>query len=150
MILNIDSDVSYLSEPQAKSRVAGHFFRGEIPQDKKPIMTNGNIFNVCAILKFVVCSAAEAELGALFIHAKAGKIVCPILQELDYPKSSTYIHCDNKISVGVGTLPNGYTKLSALPRVNPKSRVNPRLNVSQVKPHDESPTYRSQLALQHY
>ena len=49
------------------------------PQDKKNIITNGNIFNVCAILKFDVCSAAEAELDALFINAKAGKIVCLIL-----------------------------------------------------------------------
>ena len=36
----------------------------------------------------------------------------------------------------VGTLPNGYTKSSPLPRVNPKARVNPR------------PEYRAQLALQ--
>ena len=48
----------------------------------------------------------------------------------------------------VGTLPNGYTKSSPLPRVNPKPRVNLRLKVSQVKPHSESPTYRAQLALQ--
>ena len=54
MILNIHSDVSYLSELKAKSRVAGHFFLREIPEDGKPIMINGNIFIVCGILKFVV------------------------------------------------------------------------------------------------
>ena len=64
-------------------------------------MTNGNIFNVCAILKFVVCLAAEAELGALFINAKAGKIVRLILQKLGQPQPSTPINCDNKTAVGI-------------------------------------------------
>ena len=31
MILNIHSDASYLTEPRARSRVAGHCFLGEIP-----------------------------------------------------------------------------------------------------------------------
>ena len=101
MILNVHSGASYLSEPQAKSRVAGHFFLGEISQDKKPTMTNGNIFNVCAILKYVACLAAEAELGALFINAKAGKIICLILQELGHPQPATHIHCDNKTAAGI-------------------------------------------------
>ena len=101
MILNIHSDALYLSEPQAKSRVTGHFFLVDIPQDNKPIMTNGNIFNVCAILKFVVRLAAEAELGALFINAKAGKFVRLILQELGHPQPATPIHCDNNTPAGI-------------------------------------------------
>ena len=101
MIINIHSDALYLPEPQAKSRVAGHFFLGDIPQDNKPIITNGNIFNVCTILKFVMCSAAGAELGTLFINAKAGKIVCLILQELNHPQPATPIHCDNKTAAGI-------------------------------------------------
>ena len=35
MILYIHSDVSYLSEPQARSRAGGHYFLG----DKRPDMT---------------------------------------------------------------------------------------------------------------
>ena len=75
MILNVHSDASYLSEPRAKSRVAGVYFMGDVPEDGKPILLNGNIFIVCSMLKFVVASAAEAELGALFINGKETKII---------------------------------------------------------------------------
>ena len=67
MILNIHSDASYLSEIGARSRVAGHYFLGSVPEANKPIRLNGAIFTFCGILKFVVASAAEAELGALFL-----------------------------------------------------------------------------------
>jgi hypothetical protein len=36
----------------------------------KPIKLNGAFFTLCAILQFVVASAAEAELGALFLNCK--------------------------------------------------------------------------------
>ena len=52
-ILNIHSDALYLSEPQEKRRVVGHFFLGDLPQNGKLVMTNGNISNVWVILKFV-------------------------------------------------------------------------------------------------
>ena len=64
-------------------------------------MTNGNIFNVYAILKFAVCSATEAELDELFINAKAGKVIRLILQELGHPQPATPIHCDNKTATGI-------------------------------------------------
>ena len=75
MILNIHSDASYLSESRARSRIAGEFFMGSVPVNGKPIKLNGAIFIMCGILKFVVASAAEAELAALFINAKEGKII---------------------------------------------------------------------------
>eukprot|EP00804_Cyclotella_cryptica_P001552 CCRYP_003759-RA/>CCRYP_003759-RA protein AED:0.38 eAED:0.38 QI:0/0/0/1/0/0.5/2/0/316 len=70
MILNIHSDASYLSETKARSRIAGHFFLGSVPVDDKPITLNGAIYVFCGILKFVVASAAEAELGHSFSTAK--------------------------------------------------------------------------------
>ena len=66
-ILNIHSDESYLSETRARSRVAGHYIMGLVPKENKPIPINHNIYVLCGILKFVVASAAEAELGALFM-----------------------------------------------------------------------------------
>ncbi len=65
MVLKIHSDASYLSEPNARSRSCGHFFMGKLPIDGKPIKLNGAFHTLCAILRFVVASAAEAELGAL-------------------------------------------------------------------------------------
>ena len=67
MVMNIHSDASYLSEPNARSRACGHFFMGALPIDGKPIK-----LNQCAILRFIIASAAEAELGALFLLARKG------------------------------------------------------------------------------
>ena len=83
------SDASYLSEPGAKSRAAGVYFIGDVPQDGKPILLNGNIFVVCGILKCVSASVAEAELGALFINDKETKIIRLILEEMGHPQPPT-------------------------------------------------------------
>ena len=75
MVLNIHSDASYLSAPGAKSRACGHFFMGWIPRDGEPIRLNGAIHTVASVLKMVAASAAEAELGALFLNVKEGRIM---------------------------------------------------------------------------
>ena len=70
MILNVHSDASYLSAPKARSRAGGYFFLGSIPVDGNPIKLNGAIHITSTILKLVAASAAKAELGALFLHAR--------------------------------------------------------------------------------
>jgi len=67
MVLAIHSDASYLSEPNARSQAGGHMFmagKENIPRN------NGVVFNISQIIKAVMSSAAEVELGALFINAK--------------------------------------------------------------------------------
>ena len=67
MILAAHSDAGYLNEPQARSRAGGHFFLSNdvtIPQN------NGAVLNIAQIIKNVMSSAAEAELGALYIIAR--------------------------------------------------------------------------------
>jgi hypothetical protein len=64
------SDASYLSAPKARSRAGGYFFLGSIPRDTEPIIINSVIHITCTILKLVAASAAEAELGALFLNAQ--------------------------------------------------------------------------------
>ena len=63
MILAVHSDASYLSEPDSKSHVGGHYFL--IDQDSNA-PNNGTILSLAAIIKHVVSSASEAELAALF------------------------------------------------------------------------------------
>ena len=67
MVLAIHSDASYLSEPKSRSRAGGHMFMAG--KDKIPI-NNGAVLNISQIIRAVMSSAAEAELGALFINAK--------------------------------------------------------------------------------
>jgi hypothetical protein len=74
MILNIHSNASYLSEANAHSRACSHFFMGWMPQDGKPIHLNGAFHVSTTILSFVVASAAEAELGALYHNCQTGII----------------------------------------------------------------------------
>ncbi len=67
MVLAIQSNASYLSEPKSRSRAGGHMFMAG--KDKIPI-NNGAVLNILQIIRAVMSFAAEAELGALFINAK--------------------------------------------------------------------------------
>jgi hypothetical protein len=101
MILNVHSDASYLSAPRARSRAGGYFFLGSVPVDGDPIKLNGAIHITCTILKLVAASAAEAELGALFLNAQEAKILRLTLHELGHPQPPTPIHIDNTTTVGI-------------------------------------------------
>ncbi len=91
MVLNVHSDASYLSEPKARSRLGGIFFLGSLPINGKPIQLNGPVFVVASICKFVVASAAEAELGALFYNCQDGTILRLTLEELGHQQPPTPI-----------------------------------------------------------
>ena len=101
MVLNIHSDASYLSEPRARSRLGGTFFLGCIPTDTTPIQLNGPILTIANICKFVVASAAEAELGALFYNCQDGTILRLSLEELGHAQPPTPVHCDNSTAVAI-------------------------------------------------
>jgi hypothetical protein len=75
MILNYHSDASYLSTPKSHSRAGGYFFLSSIPCNGDPIKLNRAIHITCAIFKLVAASAAEAELGALFLNAQEAKVL---------------------------------------------------------------------------
>jgi hypothetical protein len=63
MILHINSDASYLSENEAKSRAGGLFYiSSDTKTDKK--LTNGAILIISKVLRHVMSSAAEAEIAA--------------------------------------------------------------------------------------
>ena len=101
MILNLHSDASYLSAANARSRAGGFFFLGSTPVDTEPIQLNGAIHVQCTILKLVAASAAEAELGALFLNAQEAKVIRLILTEMGHPQPKIPIHIDNTTAVGI-------------------------------------------------
>ena len=101
MILNVQSDASYLSETKAHSRACSHFFMGWPPKDRDPIKLNGAFFTLCTILRFVVALASEAELGALFLNCKEGIIFRLTLDELGHPQPQTPVHCNNSTTVSI-------------------------------------------------
>jgi len=101
MVMNIHSDASYLSEPKARSRACGRFFMGTLPKDGEPIKLNGAFHTLCSILRFVVASAAEAELGAHFLNCQEGMIFKATLEDLGHPQPKMLVHCDNTTTVGI-------------------------------------------------
>ena len=94
MVLHIQSDASYLSVKNAKSRVGGHFYLNAIRNSEEP-PSNGPLFIVCNILKNVVVSAEEAELGALFHNGQEGVILRTTLNEMCHKHMATPIKTDN-------------------------------------------------------
>ena len=89
MVLNVHSDASYLSAPNARSRAAGYYFLGSVPKNHQPIKLNGAIHFLCNVLKLVASSAEEAELGTLFLNAKEAKTLRFNLEEIGHKQLPT-------------------------------------------------------------
>ena len=101
MVLNIHSDRSYMYANNVKSCSASHFFLGSVPKDGEPITLNIAIFTLCTILTIVASSAAESELGALFMNVKEWRTIRLTLAELVHPQTQIPIHCDNAIAASI-------------------------------------------------
>jgi hypothetical protein len=104
MILAVESDASYLSVVKARSRAAGYFFLTNKPANPTDALKpNGAVHVLCHIMREVLSSAAEAELGALFHN---GKEACPLriaLEEMGHPQPATPMATDNNTASGIAT-----------------------------------------------
>ena len=98
MVLSIHSDASYLSERNARSRAGGHHY---LSDDSPSPLNNGAILNISQIIKNVMASAAEAELGALFLNATTAVPIRQTLTEMGHPQPRTPIQTDNSTAYGL-------------------------------------------------
>jgi hypothetical protein len=109
MVLHVHSDASYLSEAHARSRAGGYFFLSDQPTDPNvaPLPTsippplNGPVHVPSSIMRVVLSSATEAEMGALFYNAKDAAWLRTTLQELGHPQPPTPIQTDNACAAGI-------------------------------------------------
>jgi hypothetical protein len=92
MVLNVHSDASYLCKPKAKSRAGVHFFMSNNDADPG---NNGAVFNIAQILKSVMSSATEAEIGALFLNSRQVIPARTMLMETRHTQPPTPIQTDN-------------------------------------------------------
>jgi hypothetical protein len=99
MILHIHSDASYLSVSNAQSRLGGLFFLGN--KSPRQDMLNGSILNVAPVIKNVVASAAESEVGACFHNAQSGAPLRVTLTELGHTQPPTPICTYNSTAFGI-------------------------------------------------
>ena len=98
MILAAHSDAGFHNESKGRSRAGAHIFLSEddpIPQ------WNGPILSITQVIKFVMTSAAEAELAALYITAQKLVPMRQTLIEMGWPQPPTTIQTDNTTAEGV-------------------------------------------------
>ena len=98
MVLAIHSDASYLSKPKGRSRAGGHFFMSSDVSDPED---SGAVLNIAQLVKAVMSSAAEAELGALYINACEAVPQCQLLEEMGHHQPKTPMQTNNSTALGV-------------------------------------------------
>jgi hypothetical protein len=98
-ILHIHSDASYLSENEAKSRAGGFFYMGSNAKTDQTL-TNGAILIISKVLKHIMSSTAEAEIGPVFINAKEGAVLRTTLEGLVHTQPPTPMEMDNTTATG--------------------------------------------------
>ncbi len=76
---------------------------GWMPKNGEPTKLNRAFYTSSAIMRFVLASAAEAELGALFHNCQTGMIFQQTLKNLGHPQPKTPVHCDNAKAVGIAS-----------------------------------------------
>jgi hypothetical protein len=92
MKLAVHSDTGYCNKKNACSQSRGRFF---LSNDKKILPNNGAILPNAIIIKAVMSSAAEAELGALFLNAKEAIYLQQILDKMGPPQPKTPMQTNN-------------------------------------------------------
>ncbi len=98
MVLTIHSDAGYLNESKSRSRAGGHFY---LSNDIQNPPNNGAILTIVQVIDAVMSSAAEAEMGALFINAKEAVHMRRILSKMGHSQPRTPIQMDNSTAEGV-------------------------------------------------
>ena len=100
MILVLHSDASYNSEPQSKSRTAGHYYLSKINDEN---FNNGTVLTFSNIINHVMTSDSEAEVAALFYNFKAAIPLRISLEEMGHHQPKTLVTTDNTTSQGITT-----------------------------------------------
>ena len=98
-------DGTHRCKEQARSHVRGHFLSANrlVENGNKPPAlptNNGAIHTLCQIIKTVVSSAAESEIGAKLLNAKDDLPIRTTLEELRHPQPPTPMQVDNTTAVG--------------------------------------------------
>jgi hypothetical protein len=98
MVLCAHADAGFLNEANSRSRAGAHVFLSE----NEPFPRfNGAVLTIAQIIKFVMASAAESELAALFIAAREMIPHRQTLIAMGWPQPKTPIQTDNSTAVGV-------------------------------------------------
>ena len=98
MVLSVHSNASYLNKPQARSRAEGIFF---MSSNATFLTNNGTIHNTAQVIKALMSSVVESELGALYTNAKFVAPIWLTLKEMGHPQPLTPVQKGNSTTFGV-------------------------------------------------
>ena len=104
MILQTISDAAYLVYPNARSRMGRYHFLSN--KDRKLFNGLGPLLVLAKIIKNVMLSAAESEVGALCINAREDVPIRTTLVKMGHLQPATPLTTDNNIAKEIlnGTL----------------------------------------------
>ena len=97
MIFLCDSNAAYLVAPNSRSRAGGYHYLG----NKDESQFNGPVYILAKIINAVIASAAEAEIGALYINTQELSPMRTTLEELDHPQPPTPLQKDDSTADGI-------------------------------------------------
>ena len=97
MILLCESDSSYLVALKSRRRAGGYHYLG----NKAGTQLNGPIYVLAKIIKALMGSAAEAEVGRLYMNALELSPMRTTLKELDHLQPTTPLQTDNSTADGI-------------------------------------------------
>ena len=105
IILHVHSDASYLSKPKSGSRTGSHYFLSSRSTDSsKPLTSpphpNGLLYTVSKIMRNVMGSAAEAEIGATYLNGQESVPIRTTLAKMSYPQPPTPMQVQNSTAEG--------------------------------------------------
>lgn len=98
MVLAFNTDASYLSEIDGKSRAATYYY---LTQKGNKSFHNGAIDVLSTIIKHVISSSSEAESGTLFYRCKRAIPYRVTLEEMGHPQDKTPVTIDNSTAHGL-------------------------------------------------
>jgi hypothetical protein len=98
MILCAHRDAGFLNETNSCSRAGAHIYLSE--NDPFPRF-NDAVISIDQIIKFVMASAAKAELAALFVTAQEMILHRQTLINMGWPQPKSPIQTDNSAAAGV-------------------------------------------------
>ena len=101
MVLEVHSDASYNSEPKARRRAGRHFYMGSKMATAISNTANGAVLATTGVMRAVLSSASEVEIGALFENCKKAAILRITLDKMGYPQPATPVQTDNSTACGI-------------------------------------------------
>ena len=102
MVLAVSSNAHRISSNQKSTKPSRRTFL-HVKRHAVPTKQNGAILNIAQIIKSVMTSAAEAEMGALYINAREAIPMRITLEEMGHRQPPTPMQTDNTTALAVIT-----------------------------------------------